>query len=325
VTSPCTGPDSNNAINFGRVAQGSQIRCTFTLKNPNGQDLAVPVSLTGLDFTGLLGSSITVPANQSISIILTFTANSAAALSGTLATGPRTYTLNGTGFSAPLPKPGITFDSSGIANGEQHKLNIVLPSASTITTTGALTLAFKPQVTGVSDDTAVQFVATGKRVATYAVTAGSTAVTINGQANIVFSTGTTAGQITFSMDAGIYGFAGDPTVSFTLAPTAIAIASTSTSRKIAEVDIAITGFDNTYSAGPMTFAFYDKSGAAIGQPVSADFTTNFQKLYQNQTAGSGFLMGLAFPVTGDATQVAAVEVTLKNAAGSVKSARLNFP
>jgi hypothetical protein len=325
VTSPCTGPDANGVISFGRTAQNAKVVCVIALKNPNAQDLTVPLSLTGAAFSGLLSNSVIIPASQSISLTITFTATSAAALSGTLMTGARSYTLSGTGFSAPVPRPSLTFDSTPFNSGEQHTLTIALPSTSAVTTTGTLTLTFKPQPIGVSDDTAVMFVATGNRKATFGVTAGSTVVTINGKSNIVFATGTTAGQITFSMDAGIYGFAGDPTTIVTLAPAPIGVSSASASRKTGEVDVSITGFDNTYTAGTMTFTFYDKTGSMIGQAISADFTSNFLKLYQNQTAGSAFVMGLGFSVTGDATLVASVDVSLKNAAGTVKAARLNFP
>ena len=325
VASPCTGPDVTATISFGRVAQNGQVVCVFTIKNPNAQDLAVPVALTGAAFSGLISNSITVPANQSIPITFTFTATSAAILTGTLVTGTRSYTLSGTGFSAPVPAPSLTFDAATFSSGEQHTLTVSLPSPSTVTTTGTLTLSFSSQATGITDDAAIMFVATGSRAANYAITAGSTAITINGKSSITFSTGTTAGKITFAMTAGIYGFAGDPTTTRALAPMPIAISATGASRKTGEVDVSITGFDNTYTAGAMTFTFYDKSGTIVGQPVNADFTANFVRLYQNQTVGSGFIMGVAFPVTGDATVVGSVDVALKNSAGTTKASRLSFP
>ena len=210
-------------------------------------------------------------------------------------------------------------------SGEQHTLTITLPSPATVSTTGTLALAFKPQPAGVTDDAAVMFVATGNRVASYSITAGSVAVSLNGKPNITFSTGTTAGTLTFSMTAGIYGFAGDPTTTKTLAPAPISISSSSASSKTGQLLVSVTGFDNTYTAGAMTFTFYDRSGAPLGQPIGADFTTNFAKLYQNQTAGSGFVMGVAFPVTGDQTQVGSVDVALKNSIATTKAQRLNFP
>ena len=76
-----------------------------------------------------------------------------------------------------------------------------------------------------TDDAAVQFVATSKRVASFAIKAGATAITINAQPNIVFSTGTTAGTLTFTVDPGIFGLSGSPSTTLTTRPGAIAISS----------------------------------------------------------------------------------------------------
>jgi hypothetical protein len=42
-----------------------------------------------------------------------------------------------------------------------------------------------------------------------------------------------------------------------------------------QLNIEVVGFDNTYSAGPMTFTFFDTTGKPIGSPVSVDFTAQF--------------------------------------------------
>src|ERR1019366_6171631 len=91
-----------------------------------------------------------------------------------------------------------------------------------------------------------------------------------------------------------------------------------------DLDVAISGFDNTYSIGGMSFSFFNRSGGSIAA-ISADFTSNFHAFFQNQTAGSSFLMRITFPVTGDATQVGGVEVILNSTAGVVRTPRLNFP
>lgn len=326
VAPPCAGPDPSNTISFGRIQQGSQASCVFTLTNPTSQPLIVsPISLSGAVFTGVDAGSLPLSANQSLKNTITFTATLPQLYTETLVLGPRTYTLTGTGFSAPIAKPNVSFDGSTIRNGEQHTLTISLPTPASVSTSGTVTLAFKPQTTTVTDDAAVQFVATSKRVASLAFTAGNTTVTINGQPNIVFSTGTTAGQITFTLSDGIYGFAGDPTTVITLQPAVMSVTSASATRKLGELDLAVRGFDNTYTAGAMTFRFFDKNGGAVGSLVNADFTSNFQKFYQGQTSGSAFLMGIAFPVVGDSSVVTAVEMTLKNSSGTTAPARLNFP
>jgi hypothetical protein len=81
--------------------------------------------------------------------------------------------------------------------------------------------------------------------------------------------------------------------------------------------------DNTYSIGGMSFAFVDRSGAAIAS-VPADFSSDFQTFFKGQT-GSSFLMRASFPVTGDVSQVGGVTVMLNNSAGVVTTPSLKFP
>jgi hypothetical protein len=161
-------------------------------------------------------------------------------------------------------------------------------------------------------------------VASFAVAAGSTALTLNGQNNIVFSTGTTAGVLTFTVDPGIFGLSGSPSTFLTTLPSPISLASWAATSRANALDVVVSGFDNTYSIGAMSFAFFDRSGGSIAS-LSADFTSNFRAFFQNQSAGSAFLMRLTFDVTGDVTKIGAVDVTLNNSAGVVRTSRLNFP
>ena len=325
VAAPCTGPDTNATISFGRIPQGTQEACILSILNPFPQALTVsPLTVSGTAFSTTLGSAVTIAAGQSSSFTILFGPANATAYSGTLTVGPRTYTLSGTGFSSPLPALVWSFDTTAIASGEQHTLSVQLSAPAPVSAAGTLTLAFTPSTSVVTDDAAVQFVATSKRVASFAIKAGATAININAQPNVVFSTGTTAGTLTFTVDPGIFGLSGNPSTSLTTRPGPIAISSTGATSRVNALDVVLTGFDNTYSIGTMSFAFFDRSGGPISS-LSADFTTNFKGFYQGQTAGSSFLMRVSFPVTGDASQVGGVNVTLTNAAGAVTTPRLNFP
>jgi hypothetical protein len=332
VGTPCSGPTvtsgSSGTISFGQVKQGGSVACVITLQNTNAQALVIsPLSVAGSAFSTTT-SHLTIAANQSAFFTLTFAAPSATsgASSGTLVIGTRTYSLTGTGFVGPLPTPVLTFDSASINSGEQHTLTIALPTPATVAASGTLTLTFNSQVTGITDDTAIQFVATSKRVSTFAVQAGATAVTLDDQPNILFSTGTTAGRIVFTMAAAAIGFSGDPTATVPLAPAEINVSGASaTSDCLSNVEITMNGFDNTYTAGGTMFSFYDLKGALIGSAVPANFSSKFQSFYLAQTGGSAFLMGVTFPVTGDITQIGAVNVTLTNAAGSYQVPQLTLP
>ncbi len=325
VGAPCTGPDANATISFGRILEGTQESCTLSILNPFPQALTVsPLTLSGAAFSTTAGSAVTIAAGQLSSFTILFTPANATAYSGTLTVGTRTYTLSGTGFSSPLPALVWSFDTTAIASGEQHTLSLQLSAPAPVSAAGMLTLTFTPSTSLVTDDAAVQFVATSKRVASFTIPAGATALTINAQPSIVFSTGTTAGTLTFTVDAGIFGLSGSPSTSLTAPPALIAISSTGATSRANELDVVIAGFDNTFSIGPMSFAFFDRGGASLTS-LSADFTANFKAFLQGQTAGSSFLMRVSFPVTGDVTQVGGVNVTLTNAAGAVTTPRLNFP
>ncbi|MEQ1884364.1 MAG: hypothetical protein ABL967_04835 [Bryobacteraceae bacterium] len=326
VASPCTGPDSESTISFGRVQQAASLICTVTVTNAQTQQVTLsPISVTGSAFNTSQASAAFIPPGQSISFPVKFTASSATAFTGTLTAGVRTYTLTGTGFNAPLSSPQFTFDTSTMSSGEQHTLAVKLSSASPVAASGNITLGFKPASASVADDSAVQFVGTSKRVVSFTVAQGSTNVLMNGQNSVVFSTGTTAGVITFTIDAGAYGISGDASASIAVAPAPTLLTAAGASRVATGLKITLSGFDNTYSLGTFSFAFFDRNGSAIGSPIAANLSTNFQSFYQGQTAGSSFLLLANFPVNGDATQVGGVEVTVTNSAGSTRTQRMSFP
>jgi hypothetical protein len=321
---PCMGPDFNRNISFGRVLQTSQVVCPLFIANPpNTQPLTV--SLAGSGFTSSFGSSMTVGSGLSATASLTFTPSTASSFSGTLTVGTRTYTLSGIGFSQPLPTPVWTFDSTTFLSNEQHTLSIGFATPSPVAASGFVTLAFTPSVAAVSDDVAVDFVATSQRVVSFTVAAGATTLSLNGKPNIIFGTGTTAGKIVFTINPGVYGIAGNAATTLTVAPAPITPIAASATSRANDLDLVVTGFDNTYTAGPMSFTFYDRNGNQMGVPISADFSSSFGAFYHGQSGGSAFLMRVSFPVTGDASLVGSVQATINNAAGSYHTGSLAFP
>lgn len=324
VDPPCTGPDVNHNISFGRILEGTQATCNLYVLNPPG-NAALPVILSGAAFTSSFGSGITVGSGLTSSATLTFMAATASSFAGTLTVGTRTYALAGVGYSQPLPTPIWKFDSTSFLSGEQHTLAIGFATPSPVTASGFVTLTFAPTVSAVSDDVSVVFVATSQRVVSFTVNTGDSALTLNGQPGIVFGTGTTAGHITFTINAGAYGITGQTNTTLTVAPAIISLTETSATSRANELDVVVTGFDNTYTAGPMSFTFYDTNGNQIGGAIAADFSSNFAAFYQGQVGGSTFLMRVSFPVTGNVATVGSVQATLNNAAGSVGTGSLAFP
>jgi hypothetical protein len=87
----------------------------------------------------------------------------------------------------------------------------------------------------------------------------------------------------------------------------------------------VVGFDNTYSAGAMSFTFQDNLGNPIGAgPIAADFTSQFRTYFTTSTDGGGFAMLVTFPVVGNAAAVGAVNIQMTNSAGTAPTTQLVF-
>src|SRR5205807_6439476 len=133
--------------------------------------------------------------------------------------------------------------------------------------------------------------ATGTRILPFSFKQGDTQISLNGQTGAVFQTGTTAGTITFMLAPSGFQFEGDPTTTLTVSPSAIGIDSASATRRANDLDVEVIGYDNTYTAGAMSFTFYDTSGNTVKPgPIQADFTSAFKLYFATQSAGSAFLM-----------------------------------
>jgi hypothetical protein len=127
-----------------------------------------------------------------------------------------------------------------------------------------LTLAFTPSVTGVTGDPALMFLAAGGRNLSVQVCVGSQTAFYNGQSQFAFQTGTTAGKLTFTLT-----FEGqDPVVqTIVILPAPVALTSIKGVRQSPSLVVTVTGYDNTYSAGKLSFTFYNTAGAAMSQGV----------------------------------------------------------
>lgn len=320
VSPNCTGPDP---IDFGRIQRGLQVSCDFSLRNATAQPMAVStLTISGAAFRGSVSTPFTIPGGGTVTFTVNFAPPAATIYAGILTVDTHTFRLTGSGFDPALPKPSLEFDSAAMLSGQQRTLTLRLPAASPVTASGLVSLTFTPAIKTIADDPAILFVASGSRKVSFAVNQGDTRISLGGQAGAVFQTGTTSGIITFSLSGT--PIEGDPTTAVTIAPALVSIDTASVNRRVNDLDIQIIGFDNTYTAGAMSFTFFDAAGKALGAAINADFTANFRAYFTSAQAGSAFLMRATFPVTGDVKQVAGVQVDLTNAAGVAHTQRLNF-
>jgi hypothetical protein len=332
VTAPTlssgAGCSSSAPFNWGNVTAGASASCTFALTNANPQPVTVAsMVINGLGFTGPYGvtTPFTLQPGQSASFSVNFTPPSAIGYSGTMVIGSQSYGLSGTGVQPPLPTPLLGFDSASYTSAQQGVLTVTIPGGSPVAATGYVTLTFAPSTAVVKDDSEIMFLANGARTIPFSVAVGATTALLNGQNSAVFQTGTTEGTMTFTLTTAAAMTGTAPVKQFTIGGTKVLIDSTSASKeRTGFLDITIVGADNTYSTGPMSFAFFDTSGNAIGSAAAADFSSSFKTFYGGQAAGSGFRALVSFPVTGSVASIGSVTVTLTNAAGVATTGSLAF-
>jgi len=322
----CTGSDGPPAsIDFGRVQAGQARLCNFYLRNASTQEMTIATfRVTGSGFQISTGpkAPFKIAAGDTTAFVITFSANAAGLYSGALAIEARTYVLTGAAFDTPLPKPLIEFDAGPIQSAQQRRLTMRLPTAASASVSGILNLGFLPDASLVADDPAIVFLATGTRSLPFSVSQGSTQILINSGTSALFQTGTSSGRIRFTV-SGV-STDGDPTTMLTVPAAPISLDTATATRRTGNLDVAVIGFDNSYSAGSMTFTFFDTSGATLPPgAIRADFAAEFRAFFTKAQAGSTFQVRISFPVTGDTSVIGSVDVQMNNSAG-VKLQHLVF-
>jgi hypothetical protein len=314
-----TSPQAATPISFGQIVPGAGSTLTFTVTNPGTS--YDPVSLSALSVSGsgyTLSGGPALPAsiqpNASIQFTLTFNASASGTYAGKLTIGTRIFSLTALATVPTVPSMSIQVNPSPLTSAQQATVSIQAASPSTEDVIGLLEMSFSPTLSGVTDDPAVQFLSTGGRKLQVTLATGKQAATFAGQSAIAFQTGTTAGTLTFTLT---FPNTAPLVQSFSVTPSRIFITNALAQRQDPALVVTITGYDNTYTAGKMSFTFFDLKGNQIGSgAVPVDATANFHNyFFTNNPAGGSFGMTASFPVTGDITQIGSVGVTLSNTAG----------
>jgi hypothetical protein len=314
-----TLPQAATPIPFGQVLPGSGASAvlTFSVLNPitSANSVTLPtitVSGAGFSLSGLPALPIALQPGQSTTFLAAFTPVSAGSFTGTLSIASLTFSLSGLSVSSAIPSLSLT-TSGTMSSQQQINLTIQLSAPSPVAALGTITMQFTPSVANVTDDAAIVFLATAGRQLNISLAAGAQTATYNGQSTIAFQTGTTAGAIGFSVafpDTTTY------TQSFTIPPALAQLTSVQALAESPNLLVTISGYDNTYSAGQLSFTFYDTTGKIIGSPMSYNATASFQQLFfTNNPDGGLFSLQASFPVTGSITQVGSVTVGVTNSVG----------
>ena len=309
-TSYCPGAE----IYVGRTQVGTTLQTSLTLNNttPN----SVTATVAGKDF-GPTGPVI-VPPSDVQNLPISFTPSIANTETGTLTVSGLVYTLTGVGFVQAVTPLDLSFQLSSNADVSSNPATVSIPLASpaALSDAGTLTLSFQPAGM-LPDDPAIMFTANSTRIMSVQVSPGDTAVQFQaGNATqCTFQTGTTAGTITLTLNLDVSGVT--KTVSSTIVP---ALVSLDLSTAVAATDsilLSLSGFDNTHAASALAFTFKNASGKVIPPGlIQSNVASAFANYYQtNPLVGGTFKLQATFPVTGDITQVATVEVGFTNPAG----------
>jgi hypothetical protein len=300
------------SFDFGNLTRGSSMQHRFTVVNETPQVLTVPaIAVQGADFAlvGATPSGQSLQPLQSADFTVVFTPTGTGARQGTLVFGDRSYALTGIGSDPPLPRPSLSIDLKQAASAQQGLAIVKFDAPAQTSGTGVVTLDFR----GANDPT-VAF-ASGGRTASFQVAPGDT------QASVAFQTGTTAGTLTFTAQVG----SASSTASVAIPGAPVGVSATAGVRSTSNVEVRITGFDNTRTIGALSFAFFDAAGNALtASAIQTDASGDFAKYFAGTDLGGTFLLRAVFPVTGDASRIASCDVTLANSTGSSKAPRVLF-
>jgi hypothetical protein len=318
-----TKPQAATAIQFDQLVAGGATSSifNFVVKNPATSINAVAVSVlrisgAGFGISGAPAAPLSVAPGASITFTLTFAAATPAAYTGSLSVGTRQFTLQGLTVISPFPAFSLQLSAQPLTSQQQANLTIQFANPITIAGTGTVSMKFAPSVANVAGDPAVMFLANSGQTLSVDLAIGAQTATYKGQSAIAFQTGTTAGTLTFTVE---FVNTAPYSQSFTIAPATIHITSATAVRQNPNLVVTINGYDNTYSAGQLSFTFYDLTGKVIA-PVTVNAATSFQQyFFTNNQAGGAFALQASFPVQGDVTQVGSVAIALTNSAGQTNT------
>jgi hypothetical protein len=311
---------SAGGLDFGSVPTGASGSRRVTVTNLTGLTLALPgIAAAGEGFSipQLPPSGALLQPSDSLQFDVLFQPPGVGTWTGTLAIGDRSYPLSGTAAGPPLPRPVLAIELPNARSGEQGSISVGLDAAANGAGAGTLTLDFQPLPKGASDP-AIQLGVMGRSLS-FTIAAGDTTVRFGDLTAVAFQSGTTAGTIAIAVELG--GATDRKTM--VIPPSSVSILSAQATRSAAGIDLRVTGFDNTRSAGPITYTFYDTAGNALA-PISADYTADFASFFAGSDQGGAFALRSVFPVTGDASKIAEFAVQMTNLTGTATTGRVKF-
>jgi hypothetical protein len=240
------------------------------------------------------------------------------------ATDARTQTGSKTiSITIILPSPPAT--SISLGNTTQPAVGLTLGTPYPLEITGFLTLSFASAAGGTGEE--VRF-SNGSRSLEFIVRPNATQAIFPTVQNAAIIPGTVAGTITTtaSMSAGGQDITPSPapTRTITIAAAVPVINSVALQQVTGGVNVVVTGYSNTreVSSGSFTFALSSGNTPSVIPLIvqlSSAYATWFSNPASNPTGGQ-FKLTVPFSVSGSATAITKVTVTLMNAKGESAAA-----
>ncbi|MEK7408830.1 MAG: choice-of-anchor D domain-containing protein [Acidobacteriota bacterium] len=317
---------AGSAVGFGSVERGSALSRRFRLENPGPTTMRLAnmtMTMNGASWRGPAGLELplTLAPQESVIFELTFAPQFAGPHQSILTVENRNYWLVAAAVEPPFPRPQVVLGPGTLASGQQARLTVRLASPSRRAGSGQLRLQFTPGVPGAWDDPAIRFLSPAGRVVTFTVEEGADTARFGEREEVEFQTGSTAGTLAFTVALGEHV---EPVLA-PLAPRPVVIDSAQASRAGGGLEVRLTGFDNSRSVSQAVFTFLDAGDRPVEPgPIRVDLAAEFRRYFETSTLGGVFAMRAVFPVTGDASRIAAVEAEMTNSIGTTRTERLRF-
>lgn len=308
---------------LGAVAPGDVATTHFRLRNQSNATATLSyleVRGTGFGPRNPAALPVTLGAQATVDFTVTFSAPNIGAYSAALDSEGISVILYATVKAGiPLPTPRLAIDLPRTHSAQQGSAQVTFGAPAARGGRGTLLLDFQPAVEG-TVDSMIAF-ASGGRTAEFTFARGYVQAQFGNSAAALFQTGTTAGRLTLTAQIG--GASQEAAVTIDAAP--VGISGVQWMRSSGTIEVQVTGFDNTRTAGALAFTFFDGLGNTIAPgTIRTDVSSIFRQFYQTSDSGGSFLLRAVFPVTGDAGQIAGFEVSLGNSAGAATSGSTQF-
>ena len=310
-------------FDLGTVFAGDAAQVQFRLRNMAAGPAVLnylEVRGTGFEPKNPLALPLTLQPQASVDFTITFSAPDPGTYSAALVSEGVSVILTAkVETGPPLPVPQVIVHLASPLNGFRGIVQVKFDAPALRGGSGTVNLDFNSYPAGAIDRSVVFL--NGTRTDAFTFAAGDTEGQFHGVLGGAFQTGTTAGTLTLTARVGSLS----AQAAVTIAPASVSLAKSEGVRAAASVEVRLTGYDNTRTAGPLVFTFFDQAGNPIAPgTIRADAGTVFEEFYQTSDMGGVFLLRAVFPVSGDASRVAAFEASISNSEGTTLIPRTNF-